>query len=58
MKYSPLTALVGKMPWPKTDLIHYNLRLKDKGHAVKGLLIYNSWDVSAFGPAERSGPSL
>ncbi len=34
---------VGEMPWPKTGAPHYNaqLRLLDKGHAIKVLIV--SW---------------
>ncbi len=41
------------MLWPKTGATYYyvHLGLLDKGSAIKGLLICNSWDVSAFRPA-------
>ena len=35
------------MPWPKTDATQYNaqLGLPDKGCAIKGLVVCNSWDL-------------
>ncbi len=35
------------MPWPKTGATQYHaqLGLQDKGHAIKGLVVYNSWDL-------------
>ncbi len=33
------------MPWPQTDTTQYQaqLGLRDKGHAIKMLVVYNSW---------------
>ena len=35
------------MPWPKTGATQYHaqLGLQDKGHAIKGLVVCNSWDL-------------
>ncbi len=35
------------MPWPKTGATHYHaeLGLPDKGRAIKGLFVCNSWDL-------------
>ncbi len=33
-------------------------KFPDKGHAIKGLVDSNGWDLEPFGPAKRSGPSL
>ncbi len=43
------------MPLHKTSSTHYfaQLRLSEKGRAIKGLIACNSWDVSAFGPDKR-----
>ena len=34
------------MPWPQTGATQYHaqLGLPDKGRAIKGLVVYNSWD--------------
>ena len=39
------------MPWNKKVITHHHapLGLYEKGHATKGLVICNSWDVSAIG---------
>ena len=39
------------MPWPKTGTSHYHakLELPDKSRAIKLLVVYNSWNVSALG---------
>ncbi len=48
------------MPWPKTGATQYHaqLGLPDKGHAIKGLVVCNSWDLEPWGPANRSDPRL
>ena len=35
------------MPWPKTGATQYHaqLGLPDKGRAIKGLVVCNSWDL-------------
>ncbi len=35
------------MPWPKTGATQYHaqLGLPDKGRAIKGLVVVNSWDL-------------
>ena len=35
------------MPWPKRGTTHYNtlLGFQDKGRTIKGLVIFNSWDI-------------
>ncbi len=35
------------MPWPKIGATHkhVSLRLRDKGLAIKGLVVYNIWDL-------------
>ena len=35
------------MPWPKTVATQYHaqLGLPDKGHAIKGLVVSNGWDL-------------
>ncbi len=35
------------MPWPQTGATHYHaqLGLPDKGRAIKGLVVCNSWDL-------------
>ena len=35
------------MPWPYTGATHYHaqLGLLDKGRAIKGLVVCNSWDL-------------
>ncbi len=37
----------GGMPWPQTGATHYHaqLELPDKGRAIKGLVVCNSWDL-------------
>ncbi len=35
-------------PWPSKN------GLSDKGRAIKELVVWNSWDVIALGPAKRS----
>ncbi len=47
------------MTWPKIDETHYceQLGILDKDHAFKGLVVCNSWDVSAFGPSKRIVPT-
>ncbi len=34
-------------------LYHALLGLPDKGYAIKGLIVYFSWDVNAFRPTKR-----
>ena len=48
------------MPWPKTGATQYHaqLGLSDKGHAIKGLVVSNSWDLEPWDLAKRSGPRL
>ncbi len=38
---------VGEIPWSQTGTTHYHaqLRLPDKGRAIKGLVVCNSWDL-------------
>ncbi len=40
-----LIVLIGGMPWQQTGATQYNtqLGLADKGHAIKGLVVCNSW---------------
>ena len=35
------------MPWPQTGATHYHPQLgnPDKGRAIKGLVVCNSWDL-------------
>ena len=35
------------MPWPQTGATHYHaqLGLPDKGRAIKGLDVFNNWDL-------------
>ena len=35
------------MPWPQIGVTHYlaQLGLPDKGRAIKGLVVCNSWDL-------------
>ncbi len=35
---------------------HAQLGLPDKGRAIKGLVVCNTWDLEPLGPAKRSGP--
>ncbi len=39
------------MPWPQTGATQYHaqLGLPDKGRAIKGLVVCNSWDVAWTG---------
>ncbi len=50
----------GTMPWPKPGAILYypQLGLLDKSRVNKGFVISNGGDISAFGPARRSGYAL
>ena len=43
------------LPWLKTvlTLCHAKLGLPDRGRAIKGLFLCNSWDFSAFGLLQR-----
>ncbi len=38
------------MPWPQTGATHYHaqLGLPDKGRAIKGLVVCNSWDLEPW----------
>ncbi len=38
------------MPWPKTGATQYHaqLGLPDKGRAIKGLVVCNSWDLEPW----------
>ena len=44
------------MSWPKTGATRAQLGLYVKGCAIKGLVVCNSWDVSAFGPTLKVYP--
>ena len=35
------------MPWPQTSTTHYHAQLEFlvKGITIKGLIVYNSWDL-------------
>ena len=48
------------MPWPRTGVTHCHVYLgpSDKGRAIKGFIVCNSFDVSVFGPTTWSGPTL
>ncbi len=37
---------------------HALLGLPEKGRAIKGLVVCNSWDLAPFDPLKRSGPRL
>ncbi len=41
------------MPWPQTGATQYHahLGLPDKGRAIKGLVVYNNWDLEPDGLA-------
>ena len=41
---------MGGMPWPKTGATQYHeqLGLPDKGHAIKGLVVCNEWDLETL----------
>ena len=41
---------MGGIPWPKTGATHYHaqLGLPDKGRAIKGLVVCNSWDLEPY----------
>ncbi len=38
------------MPWPQTGASHYHAQigLPDKGRAIKGLVVWNSWDLDPW----------
>ncbi len=42
-----MRALIGGMPWPQTGATQYHaqVRLPDKGRAIKGLVVCNNWDL-------------
>ena len=46
VRCATLIVLVGGMPWPKTGATQYHaqLSLPDKGRAIKGFVVCNSWD--------------
>ncbi len=48
------------MPWPQTGATQYHaqLGLPDKGHAIKELVVCNSWDLEPWDLLKRSGPRL
>ena len=52
---SVVIVRVMKMPWPKNrrNKLSCSLRLSDKDHAIKGLIICYKWDVSAIGIKDR-----
>ncbi len=43
------------IPWLKKGATHYHL---DIGRVIKWLVVWNSWYISALGPAKRSIPKL
>ncbi len=47
VRYATLIVRLGCMPWPKTGATQYHaqLGLPDKGRAIKGLIVCNSWDL-------------
>ena len=50
LKFVPTTAISDAgsgMPWPQTGATqsHAQLGLPDKGHAIKGLVVCNNWDL-------------
>ncbi len=51
---------MGGMYWPKPAATHYfsKLGLPDKGHAIKELVVCNSFVSRDFGPAKSSSPML
>ncbi len=51
-------GIFSEMPGPKMVQLVAMHRLIDKGSAIKGLVVCNSWDVSAFEPAKLSCPAL
>ena len=52
---SDATLIVGGMLCPQTGVTQYHA---DKGREIKGLVVCNSCDISAFGPAKRFGYTL
>ena len=40
------------MPWPQSGATHYHAQLEhpDKGLAIKGLVVCNSWDLDPLDP--------
>ncbi len=55
-----INVCIGVMPWPQTGATQYHVQsgLPDKGRAIKGLAVYNSWDLEPFNLLKRSGPRL
>ena len=51
---------MGGMPWPQTGATQYHaqLGLPDKGRAIKGLVVYNNWNLQPYDLLKRSGPRL
>ena len=63
LKFVPTTAISDAgsgMPWPQTGATqsHAQLGLPDKGHAIKGLVVCNNWDLEPLEPAKRSGTEV
>ncbi len=50
VRFATLIVKMGGMPWPQTGGTQYHaqLRLPDKGHAIKVLVICNDWDLVPF----------
>ena len=48
------------MPWPQTGATPYHAQLgfPDKGGAIKGLVVCNSWDLEPWDLLKWSGPEL
>ncbi len=43
---------------PGVTLYYGQLRLQDKGCAIKGLVVCNSWNINAITPAKQSDSML
>ena len=43
-------CMIKGMPWPLTgaNQYHAQLGLPDKGRAIRGLVVYNDWDLEPF----------
>ncbi len=52
VRCATLIVWVGGMSCPKTGAIQYHaqLGLPDKGRAIKGLVVWNSWDLGPLDP--------
>ncbi len=50
VRCATLKVGVGGMPWPNTGATHYHAQLgiPKKGHAIKGLVVCNSWDLEPW----------